>query len=84
MILLYEKLCAIWYHLYNEKDEKKNHGCVKKMKISHGGALHLVKLKLKVTLLQGPFSRFLNQPNSATHRIFSKKVDYNIIFFQTS
>ena len=32
MILLYEKLCAIWYHLYNEKDEKKTTDALKRWK----------------------------------------------------
>ena len=40
--------CAIWYHLYNLKNVKN----------THGGVLILVKL-LKLTLLQGCFSRFL-------------------------
>ena len=41
--------CAIWYHLYNLKD----------MKNTHGGVLILLKL----TLLHGCFSRFLNCTN---------------------
>ena len=47
---------AIWYHLYN----------LKNMKNTHGGVLLLVKLEatlLKVTLLHGCFSRFLNCTN---------------------
>ena len=39
--------CAIWYNLYNLKNVKN----------THGGVLLLV---LKVTLLHGCFSRFLN------------------------
>ena len=53
-------LCAIWYHLYNFKNVKN----------THGGVLLLVKLQpkkratlLKVTLLHGCFSRFLNCTN---------------------
>ena len=37
-------LCAIWYHMYNLKNVKNTHGGV---------------LLLKVTLLNGRFSRFL-------------------------
>ena len=51
-------LCAIWYHLYNLKNAKNN----------QRGVIFLVKLqgpatKLKVTLLHGCFSRFLNCTN---------------------
>ena len=45
-------LCAIWYHLYNLKNAKS----------THGGVLILIKL-LRVTLLHGCFSRFLNCTN---------------------
>ena len=47
--------CSIWYHLYNLKNVKN----------THGGVLLLVKLQalLKVTLLHGCFSRFLNCTN---------------------
>ena len=41
--------CSIWYHLYN----------LKNVKSTHGGVLFL----LKVTLLHGCFSRFLNCTN---------------------
>ena len=41
--------CSIWYHLYN----------LKNVKSTHGGVL----LLLKVTLLHGCFSRFLNCTN---------------------
>ena len=47
--------CAIWYHLYNFKNVKN----------THGGVLILVKLQalLRLTLLHGCFSRFLNCTN---------------------
>ena len=48
--------CAIWYHLHNLKNGENN----------HRGVLLLVKLQatlLKLTLLQGFFSRFLNCTN---------------------
>ena len=47
--------CAIWYHLYN----------LKKVKNTHGGILILV---LKLTLLHGCFSRFLNCANDTKSR----------------
>ena len=52
---LYVMLCTIWYRLYN----------LKIVKNTHGGVLLLVKLQasLKVTLLHGCFSRFLNCAN---------------------
>ena len=48
-------LCAIWYNMYNLKNVKN----------THGGVLLLVKpaTLLKVTLLRGCFSRFLNCTN---------------------
>ena len=54
--------CAIWYYLYNLKNVKN----------THGGVLILVKLQteavsatlLKLTILHGCFSRFLNCTNS--------------------
>ena len=48
-------LCAIWYHLYNLKNVKN----------IHEGVRLLVKpaTPLKVTLLRGCFSRFLNYKN---------------------
>ena len=46
---------AIWYHLYNLKNVKN----------THGGVLFLV---LKVTLLHGCFSRFLNCANDTKFR----------------
>ena len=53
-------LCAIWYHLYN----------LKNMKNTHGGLLLLVFVLLlrpatllKVMLLNGYYSRFLNCSN---------------------
>ena len=46
--------CAIWYHLYNLKNVKN----------THGGVLILVKLQaLKLALLHGYFSHFLNCAN---------------------
>ena len=55
-------LCAIWYHLYN----------LEKAKSTHGGVLLLVKLQsatlIKVTLLHGCFSRFLNCANGTKSR----------------
>ena len=45
-------LCAIWFHLFNLKNVKNN----------HGGAILLV-ISLKVSLLHGHFSRFLNCAN---------------------
>ena len=48
--------CAIWYHFYNLKNVKN----------IHGEMLFLVKLQatlLKVTILHGYFSRFLNCTN---------------------
>ena len=56
-------LCAIWYHLYNLKNAKNN----------QRGVIFLVKLqgpatKLKVTLLHGCFSRFLNCTNGTKSR----------------
>ena len=52
--------CAIWYHLSNLKDVKN----------THEGLLLLAKLQtpailLKVTLLDGCFSRFLNCTNGS-------------------
>ena len=53
-------LCAIWYHLY----------ILKTMKSNRGGVLLLVKLQalLKVKLLNGCFSRFLNCANGTKSR----------------
>ena len=54
---IYVILCAIYYHFYKLKNEENN----------HEGVLFLVKLHaatlLKVTLLDGCFSRFLNCTN---------------------
>ena len=51
--------CAIWYHLYNLKNVKN----------IHGGVLLVVACTLlKVTLLHGCFSRFLNCTNGAKSR----------------
>ena len=58
--------CAIWYHLYNLKNEKN----------THGGVLLLVSCRLtpatllKITLFHGFFPRSLNCtniPNRAKH-----------------
>ena len=46
-ILLFVMRCAIWYHLYNLKNVKNTHGRV-------------LMLVLKLTLLHGCFSHFLN------------------------
>ena len=57
----YVMCCAIWYHLYNLKNVKN----------THGGVLLLVKLK--VTLICGCFSRFLNCTNGTKSRnVFAK------------
>ena len=57
---------AIWYHLYNLKNVKN----------THGGLLILVKLQatlLKLRLLYGCFSRFLNYTNGTKSRNASHK-----------
>ena len=63
--LLYVIRCAIWDHLYN----------LKNVKSTHGGVLILVKVAglkpptlLKLTLLPGCFSRFLNCTNGTKSR----------------
>ena len=76
--------CAIWYHLHNLKNVKN----------AHGGVLILVKLQvlacdftLKLTLLHGCFSRFLNFTNgtkscNARHMHQSRSNTlYSSIFF---
>ena len=61
--------CAIWYHLYNFKSVKN----------THGGVLLLVPVTLlKVTLLHGCFSRFLNCTNGTKSRNASRMVFGNI------
>ena len=57
----------MWYHLYNLKNVEN----------SHGGVLLLVKptTLLKVTLLHGCFSRFLNCANATK----SRKVSHMLI-----
>ena len=73
----YETLCVIWYHFYN----------LKNVKYVHEGVLLLVILQtatlLKVTLLHGWFSRFLNCTNgtksckaSSTLKIYHSKLDF--------
>ena len=53
-------LCVIWYHVYN----------LKIVKNTHKGVLLLVKWQalLKVALLHGCFSRFLNCTNDTKSR----------------
>ena len=62
MAFIFKMLCAIWYHLYNSK----------KVRNTHGGVLFLEKLQalaaIKVTLLHGCFSFFLNCKNSIKSR----------------
>ena len=60
-ITIYEKFCAIWYHLTNLKNVKN----------THGGVLLLVTL-LKVTLLHECFSRFLNSTSGTKSRNASR------------
>ena len=59
--------CAIWYHLYNLKNEKN----------TRGGMLLLVKTAtlLKVTLLHGCFLRFSNCTNGTKSRKASHMKD---------
>ena len=54
-ISTYVMRCAIWYHLYNLKNVKNTHGGV-------------LLLALKVTLLHGCFSHFLNCTNGTKSR----------------
>ena len=79
----YVKRWAIWYHLYNLKNVKN----------SHGGVLTLVKLQasacnlLKLTLLHGCFSRFLNCTNitksrNASHILYETASSQNLNGFQ--
>ena len=49
--------CAIWYHLYNLKNVKK-----------HPGSVLLLATFVKVTLLHGCFSRFLDCTNGTKSR----------------
>ena len=58
-------LCAIWYHWYN----------LKNVKSTHGGVLKPVTL-LKLTLLHGCLSRFLNCTNGTKLRNTSHLCDY--------
>ena len=59
IFLSYVILCAIWYYLYNLKNVKN----------THGGVLILVKLQaVKLTLLHGCISRFLNCRNGTKSR----------------
>ena len=79
--------CSIWYYLYNLKNVKN----------THGGRLILVKLQyksatlLKLTLLHGCFSRFLNctngtksrnasqMKNTSSFHVFNTRYCYNFI-----
>ena len=65
---IYVMLCAIWYHSYNLKNVKN----------THGGVLLLVKLQalLKVTLLHGCFSCFLN----CAHGTKSRNAPYIFLY----
>ena len=68
----YVMRCAIWYHL----------DILKNVKNTHGGVLILV---LKLTLLHGCFSRFLNCTNrtksrSAPHMVSSSVFYWNTVF----
>ena len=62
----YEMRCAIWYHLNNFKNVKN----------THGGVL----LLLKVTLLQGFFSRIWNCANG----IKSQKASHILVILNCS
>ena len=75
-------LYAIWYHLYNLKNVKN----------THGGVLLFVKLQalagfklqlylLKVTLLHGCFSRFLNCTNGTKSRNAPHIFSFFSLFF---
>ena len=58
-LFIYVMFCATWYHLYN----------LKFVKNTHGGVLLLVAATLlKVPLLHGCFSRFLNCTNGTKSR----------------
>ena len=59
--------CAIWYHLYNSKSVKH----------THGGKLLLVTL-LKVTLLYGCSSHFLNCTNGTKSRNVSHVITFRL------
>ena len=51
----YVMRCAIWYHLYNLKNVKN----------AHGGVLKFKPATLKVTLLHGCFSCFVNRKKTS-------------------
>ena len=63
-IMIFVVRCAIWYYLYD----------LKNLKNTHGEVLILVKLQakpatlLKLALLHGCFSRFLNYTNGTKSR----------------
>ena len=73
-VFLIVMLCAIWFHFY----------ILKNVKNTHGGVLLSVKLQapatlLKVTLLHGHFSRFLNCTNGTKSRNASHILYYSRI-----
>ena len=53
-------LCAIWYHLYNLKNVKNTHGAT---------ILHVPASLLKLIILRGCFSCFLNCTNGTESSI---------------
>ena len=75
-------LCTIWYRLYN----------LRNVKTTHEGVLLLAKLQfailLKVTLLHGRISRFLNCRNGtksrkASHMSTKSNLQLNVLFPET-
>ena len=59
--------CAIWYHLFNLKNVKNTHGRVLLLVKVEAKSLQRYSL-LKVTLLHGCFSPFLNCTNGTKSR----------------
>ena len=73
----YVMFCPIWYHFYNLRNVKN----------AHGGVLVSVKLQafsLKVTLLHGYFSRFLNCTNGTNSRNASHRCTVLMILLETN
>ena len=68
--------CAIQYHLYNFKKLKKKPW--RSVTFSKVAGFQLATL-LKVTLLHGCFSRFLNSANSTKSRNVSHVINYAIL-----
>ena len=69
--------CAIWYYLHNLKNVKNTHGGVLLLVKLEAEACNCTTSKIKVTLLHGCFSRFLNCKNDtklrkASHIMWSK------------